>query len=285
MTATMRTDISESDYHADPCEAPSLSASVAGALIRQSPAHAHAIHPKLGGYTQPPTKEMDAGSLIHHLVLGCGADLEVVDAPDWRTKAPKEARDAAREEGKLPVLRHKLDAAERVAGILRQKINALRLGLDFNDADCECVITWQSQTTHGPIWCRARPDALWRSRGVILDLKSTANARPAACEKSCLSYGYHIQDAAYREALTSLEPSFIGRERFLFIFAELTPPYAVTPAELGGSMRDLGAQQWGRAKDEWAYCLSRDEWPEYGPEIARLEAPPWALHAEMEEAS
>ncbi|NIP90266.1 MAG: hypothetical protein GWN84_06210, partial [Gammaproteobacteria bacterium] len=120
------------------------------------------------------------GSLIHRLFLGAGPELCIVDAGDWRTKAAKEARNEAREAGQIPVLRHKLDEAERTAGKLRQKYNAMELGLPLDKAETECVITWRADTVHGPIWCRARLDALWRTLATALDVKTSGNAHPRA---------------------------------------------------------------------------------------------------------
>lgn len=283
MKARLLPAMPEHEYHNDPCKAPSLSSSVASVLVSQSPAHAYAVHPRLGGHKRAPTKEMETGSLIHRLFLGKGPELRIVAAKDWRTQAAKDAREEARENGQIPVLRHKLDEAERTAGKLRQKYNALELGLELDEADRECVVTWQSDTAHGPVWCRCRIDALWRKRATALDLKTTGSAHPKAIAKSCASFGYAIQEAAYREAMCALERDMLGRERFLFVFAELEPPFAMTPADLSGAFRDLGAQQWDRAKDTWAWCLKNDRWPEYGPAIARIEPPSWAMAQEMEE--
>lgn len=286
MNATIL-NVTEDEYHADPCDAPSLSASVASVLISTSSAHAHAIHPRLGGVRKPPTREMDRGSLIHRLLLDAGADLAVIDAPDYKTKAAREERDAARASGCIPVLAHKLEDAQETVVILRQRIADLDLGIDLGTGHRESAICWQSDTIHGPITCRSMLD--WHddpASGLIVDLKTAGNAHPAALERACADRGYAIQDAAYREAFTALYPQWLGRERFLFIFCELEPPHAVQPAELSGSFRQLGFQQWDRAKTEWAWSITRDNWPGYGPEIVRLEAPPWAMRDEMmEEAS
>ena len=59
-------------YHADPCEQPSLSASMAKVIWNQSMAHAHAYHPRLGnaGPAKESTKAMRSGSILHWLATG-----------------------------------------------------------------------------------------------------------------------------------------------------------------------------------------------------------------------
>src|SRR5262245_31717991 len=91
-------------YHADPCETPSLSHSVAHELINKSPLHSWMRHPRLGGQHKKETKEMDRGSLVHALLLGAGKPIVIIKADDWRTKASQQDRDYAREQGHIPVL-------------------------------------------------------------------------------------------------------------------------------------------------------------------------------------
>lgn len=278
-------EISEEEYHGDPCEQPSLSASIASVLIHQSPAHAHSVHPRLGGVKPKTTKDMDQGALIHRLLLDAGPGLEVIDAADYRTNAAKEKRDEARSLGRIPVLAGALSEATAIAKILRKRIEALGLNIDLASGHRETVICWQPETPHGRIWCRSKLDWHDPRYGLIVDLKKTVNAHPAALERSSITYGYEIQAAAYREAFHAVHDGWIGRDQFLFLFCELEPPFAVTAAEMAGSMSQLGTDRWERAKATWAQCLKTNAWPDYGPGIARLEAPAWAMNSEMMEGS
>src|SRR6185503_15222345 len=97
------------EYHNDPCETPSLSASIAKLLIDKSPMHAHAAHPRFGGEKYESSAAQDAGTLIHRLLLGAGKDIETIDADDYRTNAAKAARDAAKAAGRIPVLTRVLE--------------------------------------------------------------------------------------------------------------------------------------------------------------------------------
>src|SRR5690349_3320020 len=99
-------DVPESEYHADAFGAElRLSVSIAQDLVLESAAHAYLHHPRLGGESRVPTKEMDRGSLIHKLLLGKGADVAVVECEAWTKKKDKAARDEHRNAGRLPITR------------------------------------------------------------------------------------------------------------------------------------------------------------------------------------
>ena len=69
-------EIPATEYHADPCPEPSLSASVARTLIDRSPLHAWMQHPKLGGQQEEkPAARMSLGSAAHSVILQGNWDL------------------------------------------------------------------------------------------------------------------------------------------------------------------------------------------------------------------
>jgi hypothetical protein len=92
-------------YHADPCSKPSLSASIAKILCEESPLHAWHRHPRLNpDFERVESATFDVGTAAHAMLLE-GTDVCIaVDAPDWRTKAAKEQRDAIRQIGRIPLL-------------------------------------------------------------------------------------------------------------------------------------------------------------------------------------
>jgi len=276
--------VTPEEYHADPCERPSLSASIAATLVNRSPAHAWLEHPRLGGVGIEPTRAMDMGSLVHRLVLGIGPDVAVIDADDWRSKAAREARDEARAAGRLPVLRRQMQEAEAMATCLRQSLERLHPPIVL-DGVSEICITWQEDSASGPVLCRAMLDQLvidGGGRATIYDLKTTHSARPKDCERRALDMGYDIQQAAYCRGLLRARPELAGRIDFVFLFLESSPPHCVTPARLGGILEDLGEQKWRRAVEMWARCTKDNHWPGYVDGPVSLNAPPWALNEEMD---
>src|SRR5262245_35492153 len=101
-------NVDDTAYYNDPCERPSLTQSIAKTLITKSPLHAWTEHPRLGGVRREPTREMDDGKILDALLLSGGDGLEIIEAPDFRTKDARARRDAAKAAGKTPILKHKL---------------------------------------------------------------------------------------------------------------------------------------------------------------------------------
>lgn len=276
---------SEEEYFKDPCEVPSLSQSIAHTMLAESPLHAWAKHPRLGNLQErEPTKALDAGSLMHTLLLGTGKEIVIVDAADWRTNAAKDARDRARVNGKVPILAHDYERGELCARIVRERIAAAGINLDELDAATpEIGIEWREGGRMGPVVCRGRLDKLLllESRAVIFDFKKIRDAHPRTCGKHMIEYGYDIQHAAYTSAVQALRPDLAGRIDFLFLFLEDSQPFAVTPARPDGVMREHGEMRWQRAVELWERCLGRGVWPGYVETPISLEAPPWAISQEM----
>lgn len=274
-------------YHADPCERPALSSSIAKILLEQSAEHAYAAHPRLGGgraavdedEDDKETGPMRMGSLVHHLLLGGGSQYvrvltrdaktgEMDEAQDYRTKSAQEHRDMILEQGKVPVLGKKYDTAEKFCAKLRPKLAI--------PEQTEVTAIWES----GGVLCKGRLDGLHvdGNRASIYDLKSTSagNALRASTVASMVGYGYHIQRAAYVEAVRTRVPK-VHTVEFEFAFAEVGGVCGVVRRDLPPEAITLGELLWKRAKKNWAVFTKHDAWPGY-PEDKRVdECPPWIL--------
>jgi hypothetical protein len=268
-------DIDEATYHRDPCLTPSLSCSVAQALILESAAHAYLRHPKLGGQPFKPTAAMDNGTLIHALLLGVGLKrIEIVECDNWTKKSHQEIRDAARDAGLVPVTRRQYDDALIATARIGERLKAKGYELKGHS---EVSIFWRETTRDGvEIECRGRMDHLLDHHGY--DLKITADANPRTLTRGHLTrMGYDIQGCAYTRGLENALPHLRGRCDFTFLFCEPEPPYCVTPIRCSGSLRELGERKWSRALDTWERCLRRNEWPDYVDGVVYAEAAPWEL--------
>lgn len=273
-------DISTEAYDADPCQVPSLSQSIASVLLKQSPLHAWSCHPKLGGIRSKPTAATDDGTVLHKLLLGKGASVEVLNFDNYRTKEAQKKRDEAIEAGRVPYLQAKYDALLEAHTKILANLAALDTPISFT-GESEVAGTWEEESIGGPVQCRCRLDHVFFDRGVIYDVKKAESAHPKAVGRSMMSYGYHIQDAAYRSFLEHLKPEFAGRVEMVFIFIEIEPPYAVNASVIGGAERNIGAQLWRKAVDLWNYCLKSNRWPGYSNRVGVLQAPPWALNEDL----
>lgn len=276
MSATVLRGITLEEYHADPCERPSLSQSIATTLLTRSPLHAWLEHPRLGGVGLEPTKAMENGTLLHSLIFGSGPEVVAVDALDWRTKDARAQRDEARAAGKVPVLEHVYAETRAVATAIQARLGAF--GIDLA-GESELMVTWTEESERGPVLCRAMLDhvVIEGGRATVYDLKTTRDAHPTACSRRSAEMGHDVQAAAYTRAVGKVHPSLVGRVDFVFLFAETAPPYCVTPMRPGGLMRDWGEARWLRAVETWAQCLATETWPGYVSGVVALDPPPWAV--------
>lgn len=250
-------------------ETPRLSPSVANTLLNRSPLHAWHYHRLLGGAQREATASMEDGSVLHHLMLANSNPdgIVIVDASDWRTKAAREARDAARLAGKTPVLANQHAELVASAKVIAGRI--VKLGLDPTGWDTEKRFEWEADG----VLCSGVVDAI---SGVSYEMKSTDDAHPLACRRSIEKYGYHVQAAAYREA---------AGLPVHFIFVEPEAPYDVTLINDIAELVEIGDRRWSRAKRTWKRCLAADEWPGAGGGKAnRITASEYALSKDREDA-
>ncbi|MFA4900939.1 MAG: PD-(D/E)XK nuclease-like domain-containing protein [Brevundimonas sp.] len=268
-------DMPEHIYHADPCEVPSLTQSIAHELVCGAPILAWLKHPKLGNAPRKVTEDMEHGSAFHAMILGKGSDIVAIDADSFRGAHAQEMAAIAREAHKVPLLTRKRDAIATAAEAARKKIEAF--GYRFNGAS-EVSVMWEEVTTWGEVViCRARFDHLCDGKSLIIDVKKCADANPANLPHHMTTYGYDIQEVAYRRALVAVFPGLAGRDDFVFQFCELPPPHIVTPLRSAATMHMLGERKWQMAIDKWAHCLSSGVWSDYATETVRAEAKPWDL--------
>lgn len=283
-------ECSEKEYHADPCAVASLSQSIAHTLVSKSPLHAWAEHPKLGklanasdddddGATEKDKWAITAGKVIHKLLLGKGADVEVLDVKDYRTNYAKDLRDSAKAAGRIPIkiaqYQDLVDSAEYV----RDRLHVM--GFDL-DGQSEIAFEWQEDGEDGPIICRGRMDHLHLERPQIFDVKKIRSAHPDTISRHIYDYGYDIQDTAYRRAVAKylgVDPLAVD---FVFLFMEEKPPYAITPVRLPPSWLEIGRQRWDRAVLAWERCLANNRWPDYADgRVMEIEPQPWVLTREL----
>lgn len=277
-------DVSERDYHADPCAQPSLSASGAKTLLFRSPKAFAWKHPRLRPAHLPPIEETWSdqavfGTVVHKLVLGRGKDVVEVDAKDWKTNAAKVERADITVHGKVAILKDKLVQAKIVAHELRQTVG-------FNaDTPTEVVLIWIDHATDGtPVWCRAMIDALPEPT-LILDLKVTgAELSDEFVARQIDGMGYDISMAWYRRGLSRLKPELAGRIKTRLTFGERNETYdtlsrTLTDGELHEP--DILLQI---AIDRFAACQTAGEWPGVSASRKQVDIPNWKKRALLDGA-
>ena len=265
-------EMDEATYHGDPVPGGSLSSSGARKLL---PPSCPAKFRYEADNPPPPKDYFELGSAAHKLVLGAGAEIIVIKAPDWKTKAARDERDAARSEGFLPLLTHEYAQVLAMAAALRKHPLASAL-FDPERGKPEQSLFWQDASAG--IWRRARldwlPDSDARKRLVVGDYKTTAAGDLASIKKSIANFGYHQQGDWYLDAVRALlapDPAFV------FIFQEKTAPYLITPVQLHADALAAGRESNREAIDLYRACSKSGEWPGYSGGIETVTLPAWAF--------
>lgn len=279
------TDVAEADYHADPAPSPSLSSSLAATLLTETPRHAWFNHPRLNPDFEPvDNKKYDFGSVAHALLLGRGAEIAVIDAADWRTKAAQAERDEAIAAGKQPCLVEQYSRAEEMALAARAQL-ALdpENGDAFTDGDAEAVMLWREDWGDGaPIYCRAMADWVMKDRRRIYDYKTFAGengADPEAFIKHIVRAGRDIQDPFYSRGLAALEGVDPSEISFRFVVQEPKPPYLLSVVEIEPISREWSAERAEFAIRLWGRCIGRGQWPGFVPRTYNVGVPAFAQMA------
>lgn len=263
------------DYVRDPAPQPSLSASVAHAMLTQSPLHAYLKHPRLNtAWANESASRMDIGTVAHAILLEGKRDgIVIVEADDWRTKAAKEARDQAREAGKIPVLRDQMGEIEAMVEAAQKAIAQSELASVWADGVAEQSLVWQE----GAIWCRCRPDWMSADKRVLIDYKTTAGtAEPTAWSRGPLNgNGYDLQAALMvRGAQILFQPQDVTA---VFMVQECSAPYAVSFVSLTPAYVEHAQRKLAQARGQWVSCLAKNEWPGYPSQVAYMDAPAWEI--------
>jgi hypothetical protein len=262
----------EAQYHADPVPGGSLSSTGARKLLPPSCPALFAYWRENG---QPPRDVFDFGGAAHQLVLGAGAPIVEVHADDWRTKAAREQRDAARADGAIPLLSADLEVVKAMAEALRSHPTASAL-FQAGTGRPEQVLVWQDQASG--VKCRAMvdwlPDPTPGRRLLLPDYKTCASAAPAKVERSIADYGYHVQGAWNLAGCRALGLAD-ERAEFLLVMQEKTPPYLVTVVQPDPTAMRIGEIRVREALRLYAECTASGRWPGYADDVVLAELPPW----------
>jgi hypothetical protein len=274
-------DMPNAVYHCDPVPGGSLSSTGARRLIEPSCPAKFAWAREHG---EEPKAFFDFGHAAHRSVLSEGEVIEVIDAPDWRTKAAREKAEQARLQGRVPLLGKDAATVEAMAAKIREHPIA---GAVFRPGagTPEQSLFWRDRDTR--IWRRARIDWLPHpsdsGRIVIADYKTAAAADLESLPKAVHRHGYHQQAAWYLDAIRALELSPGGEPALVFVFQEKDPPHVVTVVELDMRSLAIGRLLNRRAIDTYVECTRTGRWPGYADEVVLVELPHYVLNEYTEQ--
>jgi len=179
------------DYHATRA----LSASGAWLLAEECAAKFLWRSPWNPLYAPEAKTEFDLGMAAHLAILEPERQADsivMIEAGDYRTTKAREARDAARAAGKVPLLPYQFDIVRAIAGSIRAHPIASEA---FRGGEAEVTLIWPDPVTG--ISCKARPDYLPAHGRWMVDLKTAASANPRSWRDQAYRLGYHARAAWY----------------------------------------------------------------------------------------
>jgi hypothetical protein len=270
-------NFSERDYRLDPCETPSFNYSTAKTMVNESDWHAWKQHPRLGGEGKIANKKMDRGTILHALLLNQPLwNIAIIDAQDYKKKDTQQQRDAAKDAGKLVILKREYDALITGLPTIRQNLRDADVELDGR---CEATLIWDCDGAR----CRTRIDHVDNDMVKPIDIKCTEDANPRYVENHIVDMGYDIQCAAEIEAIETLHPGLVGRVSFRDVFIEAEYPHFVVSVEHSESLVSLGKSRWFRSKKRWLDNLETGIWKGFVNKVI-AHAPARAMNREFGES-
>lgn len=301
-------DLSSDAYHAaSATPEPALQSSLAALMTDECARSVWHAHPALNPDFQPTdSKLFDLGKAAHARVLEGDRFhdmVEIILAPDFKTKAAQAARDEAYTHGKIPMLEHQVGQVEDMAAELFDDEIAMLL-LEYGKPERSHF--WIDRASG--IWCKTRPDwyigheycspdlvdfCQWGGpQSVIVNYKTHGGSiKPKAFGKHAADLEY-VQRAAWEMDGVHRTTGHIV-DRYIIMAQETSPPYLVACFEVQRNDLEYGHSFNRVALNEFARCLARGKekkfWPGYRtfaqpdrPSLIPLELPPWA-RMEMEQ--
>lgn len=114
--------------------------------------------------------------------------------------------------------------------------------------------------------CKCRPDWLCKDEKIIVDLKTTEDARPEEFARSIHKFRYHVQSGFYLMGCEEIE-------QFIFIAVEKKPPYEVVCYNASPMMIAAGQRVARTNLDTLKTCRESNVWPGIADTIQSLELP------------
>lgn len=119
---------------------------------------------------------------------------------------------------------------------------------------------------------KCRPDWYNPKRKLIIDLKTTTDARPDSFMRSCVNFRYDVQSAWYPHVAIK---AGIECEAFVFLAVEDRAPFGVRVYYASEAMFRIGADKSTADYELLKTCRANDNWPGYDATICEIDLPNW----------
>ena len=262
--------VPEDEYHSD-----RGSLSVSGAKLLLPPSCPAKFREHIDNPPKPKP-QYTFGHAVHSLVLGKGATIIEVDAPDWRSKAAREQRDLACN-GVAPILTAELEIARAMERVVREHPTA---GPLFAGGDAETSMYTTDPVTGVRLrgradWLTVRDGRLW-----ICDYKTSTTSNPTDFARLAYTYRYFCQASWYIDLAIAVGLS--DQPVFVDVCQEKQPPYVVSVVEFDADALAEGRRLNRQAIDLYAECVAADCWPAYGDGVHRIGLPQWVSRGHVD---
>ena len=295
-TASMIEGMSNDEYHASP----EFSSSQLKDILR-SGAHFYSNN-IIKENERESKKHLDFGTLAHTLFLEPEQfhnQFAVIpaDAPKPPTDAMRNAKKPSEdsiirvewwdkfesEHGtKITITEELLLGAQRIAENLRSLSSYKIMENNYGIAEASIFFV---DPTYG-LNLRVRPDyhippcsAL--PNGLLLDVKTTRDARQFKFQKDCGEYGYDLSASMYREGFQQYYNTE-DKPPFIFLVAENSAPFNVKQYKASDLLLSVGDHRYNKAKEQLAESLLIDEWDGYSKELEDLYLPSYMVKQALE---
>lgn len=271
ITETGIYDLSKRDYHNDPCEAPSLSSTIAKELLYHSPKHAAFKHSRLNPFSSSeffvPTKTMLIGDAVHNMVLRDGEDICYIPYDNYRTKDARDLKETALIQNQIPILEPWCEHIEDITSSVDTR--------HFENSEIEKTFVLKSEGTPY-LYYRSMVDSykIYDDEFQITDLKVTE----IRCRDWCRSQAFEnvIQAGFYNLILKKVLKK--RPRRFRFLVVESKPPYGSMLYEFDNVLMDLCNRMALEAIGKWnkmMKCFDYRNIESYPSDIQEIECPFW----------
>lgn len=271
-------DMPNAEYHSNPA----ISSSMLKTL-NKSPRHCYAKHIDPQREATQPTPAMQLGTCFHVMLLEPHRENEVLtvvpEGVDRRSKAGKEFFAELESSGKISV---KHEDYARLKGMVESALgnNEIVKILTHPGAIFEGSIFYTDPDTGAK--CKIRPDLCILPcadfpNGLIVDLKSAADASINEFQHSAYRLGYHIQAGWYAWVFMNA----IGTDalpEFRFIAVEKEAPFCV--AWLDADCEEfvsIGMTHALSLYEKITACMKDGSWPGYPESLQKLSLPAHVL--------
>ena len=229
-----------------------------------------------------PTKQMLLGSAMHTMVLE--PDLfekqylvESANAPKRPTAVQRNAKKPSNQTLDAIAYWEEFDKKANGKTLISiedyQRLTIMRTRVLGHPA-ASTILKMSGVTEQSYVWkdsqtgeiCKSRPDFHTDDGTLIVDLKTTSDARELGFQKSVHNFRYHVQAGFY---LRSIEEA----EQFVFIAVESKPPYLVAVYNASTDMINAGNRVADKNLATLAQCRKSGKWVGYSEEITTLDLP------------